>query len=66
MVPRSPSEFPDLRAVFQNYAANLVDCFYDEADEPHQTLFTWAEFMAAEPVNPKGRKSKPLDVRVGD
>ena len=30
---------------------------YEEADEPQQTLFSWAEFMA-EPVKPKGRKSK--------
>ena len=32
---------------------------YDEAPEPHQSLFSWAEFMAEEPVKPKGRKSKP-------
>ena len=32
---------------------------HDEADEPQQTLFSWAEFMAEEPVKPKGRKSKP-------
>ncbi len=31
---------------------------HEEADEPQQTLFSWAEFMA-EPVKPKGRKSKP-------
>ena len=29
----------------------------DEAPETQQTLFSWAEFMA-EPVKPKGRKSK--------
>ena len=28
----------------------------DEADEPQQSLFSWAEFMAEEPVKPKGRK----------
>ena len=32
---------------------------HDEADEPQRTLFSWAEFMAEEPVKPKGRKSKP-------
>ena len=31
----------------------------DETPEPQQTLFSWAEFMAEEPVKPKGRKSKP-------
>ena len=30
----------------------------DEALEPQQTLFSWAEFMAEEPVKPKGRKRK--------
>ena len=32
---------------------------YDEAEEPQQTLFSWAEFMAEEPVKPKGRSRKP-------
>ncbi len=27
--------------------------------EPQQSLFSWAEFMAEEPVKPKGRKRKP-------
>ena len=31
----------------------------DEAPEPQQTLFSWAEFMAEEPEKPKGRGSKP-------
>ena len=31
----------------------------DEAPEPQQTLFSWAEFMAEEPVKPKDRTSKP-------
>ena len=31
---------------------------HDEATEPQQTLFSWAEFMAEEPVKPKGRKRK--------
>ena len=32
---------------------------WSEAEEPQQTLFSWAEFMAEEPVKPKRRKSKP-------
>ena len=32
---------------------------HDETPEPQQTLFSWAEFMAEEPVKPKGRTSKP-------
>ena len=32
---------------------------HDEAPEPQQSLFSWAEFMAEEPVKPKGRGSKP-------
>ena len=31
----------------------------DEALEPQQTLFSWAEFMAEEPVKANGRKRKP-------
>ena len=31
---------------------------HDEADEPQQSLFSWAEFMA-EPVKPKRRNGKP-------
>ena len=30
----------------------------DEAEEPQQSLFSWAEFMA-EPVTPKRRNGKP-------
>ena len=30
-----------------------------EPAEGQQSLFSWAEFMAEEPVKPKGRKSKP-------
>ena len=37
----------------------LVNGHYDEADEPQRTLFSWAEFMAEEPVKPKGRGRKP-------
>ena len=32
---------------------------YDEAPEPQQSLFSWAEFMAEEAVKPKGRSRKP-------
>ena len=31
----------------------------DEAPEPQRTLFSWAEFMAEEPMKRKGRKRKP-------
>ena len=31
---------------------------HDEAPEPQQSLFSWAEFMAEEPVKPRGRKRK--------
>ena len=32
---------------------------HDEAPEPQQSLFSWAEFMAEEPAKPKGRSRKP-------
>ena len=32
---------------------------HDEAPEPQQSLFSWAEFMAEEPGKPKGRSRKP-------
>ncbi len=32
---------------------------HDEASEPQQTMFSWAEFMAVEPVKPRGRGRKP-------
>ena len=31
---------------------------YDDAEEPPQTVFSWAEFMAEEPVTSKGRGRK--------
>ena len=31
---------------------------HDEEPEPQQSLFSWAEFMAEEPVKPKGRKTQ--------
>ena len=30
-----------------------------ETPEPQRSLFSWAEFMAEEPVKPKGRSRKP-------
>ena len=32
---------------------------HHEAPEPQQSLFSWAEFMAVEPVKPTGRRRKP-------
>ena len=32
---------------------------HDEAMEPQRTLFSWAEFMAAEPARSKRRRGKP-------
>ena len=31
---------------------------HEDADEPQRSLFSWAEFMAAEPTRPKGRRSR--------
>ena len=31
---------------------------HDEDPEPEQSLFSWTEFMADEPVKPKGRSRK--------
>ena len=35
-----------------------------EALEPQQSLFSWAEFMAEEPVKPKGRSHKPQPATI--
>ena len=32
---------------------------HDEAEEPQQSMFSWAEFMVEEPVKPKSRNGKP-------
>ena len=37
----------------------LANGHHDEAPEPQQSLFSWAEFMAEEPVKPKGLGRKP-------
>ena len=39
---------------------------HDEAPEPQRTLFSWAEFMAEEPVKPKGRKPQPAPPSLFD
>ena len=36
----------------------------DEAPEPQQTLFSWAEFMDEEPVKPKRRNGKPRPATI--
>ena len=40
----------------------------DEAPETQQSLFSWAEFMAEEPVKPKGRsrKAQPASTSLFD
>ncbi len=38
---------------------NGTNGHHGESEEPQQSLFSWAEFMAEEPVKPKGRKRKP-------
>ena len=38
---------------------NGTNGYHDEALEPQQSLFSWAEFMAEEPVKPKRRGNKP-------
>ena len=36
----------------------------EEAPEPQRSLFSWAEFMAEEPVKPEGRGRKPQPVTL--
>ncbi len=38
---------------------NGANGHHEEAEEPQQSLFSWAEFMAEEPVKPKRRNGKP-------
>ena len=38
---------------------NGANDHHDDAPEPQKALFSWAEFMAEEPVEPKGRSRKP-------
>ena len=37
---------------------NGTNGHHDEAPEPQQSLVSWAEFMAEEPVKPRGRKTQ--------
>ena len=37
---------------------NGTNGHHDEAPEAQQSLFSWAEFMAEEPVKPRGRKTQ--------
>ena len=50
------------------HAAVPVNGHHDEAPEPQQSLFSWAEFMAEEPVKPKGRgrKAQPASTSLFD
>ncbi len=36
----------------------------DQAQEPQRTLFSWAEFMAEEPAEPKGRSRRPAPASI--
>ena len=49
---------PTVELVLSNGHAN-GNGHHEEATEPQQSLFSWAEFMAEEPVKPKGRGGKP-------
>ena len=37
---------------------------HEEAEEPQRSLFSWAEFMAEEPVKPKRRNGKPQPASI--
>ena len=50
---------PTVELVSGNSHAANVNGHHDEAEQPQQSLFSWAEFMAEEPLKSKGRKSKP-------
>ena len=41
-----------------NGNGNGANGHHDEAGEPQQSLFSWAEFMSEEPVKPRGRSRK--------
>ena len=47
---------------------NGTNGHHDETPEPQQTLFSWVEFMAEEPVKRKGRsrKSHPSSPSLSD
>ena len=50
---------PTVDLVLGNGNGNGTNGHHDEAPEPQQSLFSWAEFMAEEPVKPRGRGGKP-------
>ena len=44
---------------------NGTNGHHDEATEPQQSLFSWAEFMAEEPVKPRrNRKPQPATLSM--
>ena len=48
-----------------HYANSNGNGHHDEAHEPQQSLFSWAEFMAEEPVKPKrSRKTQPASLSM--
>ena len=51
-----------------NANGNGANGHHDEEPEPQQSLFSWAEFMAEEPVKPKGRgrKAQPATASLFD
>ena len=42
-----------------NVAVNGANGHHEETHEPQRTLFSWAEFIAEEPVKPEGRSRNP-------
>ena len=68
--PTSSGRTADLAPVNGHANGNGANGHHDEEPEAQQSLFSWAEFMAEEPVKPKRngkpQARKPLDVRVGD
>ena len=50
---------PTVKLVLGNGRHANGNGHHDEAPEPQQSLFSWAEFMAEEPVKPKGHSRKP-------
>ena len=50
---------PSVELVLGNGHHANANGHYDDAAEPQQTLFSWAEFLAEEPVKTRGRGRKP-------
>ena len=57
---------PTVKLVLGNGRHANGNGHHDEAPEPQQSLFSWAEFMAEEPVKPKGRGHVPVRVGAGN